>query len=325
MALLLLLLTALGPLLAWRKNLARKPEAQFLLARGGRAWRLALFLMLTPSSWGSVFGMKPWQDISYFYSLMAIMLSALVGLTVISEFVRGGRVIRRHTGQNLLASMVHLAHRNTRRYGGYIVHFGVVVVVIGFAGSAFNQDKEKEMGFGDKMNIGAYTLVCRSYTQDDNPNYGSEWAIMDVFRGGKQIATMYPERRFYKASQQTSTMVANRSTLERRSLPGVRRAESGYRAPHHQSARQSAGHVDLDGRLDHDRGNDAGPDSERRAGARGRSGASGGRSGGSGRLMRYLTSPSISAASSWASLTLVMSASSARAIRTAASTVSATS
>src|SRR5207245_1159418 len=81
-------------------------------------------------------------------------------------FVRGGSVIGRHTGQNLFASMVQLAHRNTRRYGGYIVHFGVIVIMIGFAGAAFNQEKEKEMGYGDKMAIGTYTLVCRSYTQE---------------------------------------------------------------------------------------------------------------------------------------------------------------
>jgi cytochrome c-type biogenesis protein CcmF len=110
--------------------------------------------------------------------------------------------------------MVHLAHRNTRRYGGYIVHFGVIVVMIGFAGSAFNKDVEKEMGYGDKVSVGPYTLVCKSYTQDDKPNYSSEWAVMDVFKGGKQIDTLYPERRFYKASQQTATMVANRSTMK---------------------------------------------------------------------------------------------------------------
>jgi cytochrome c-type biogenesis protein CcmF len=62
------------------------------------------------------------------------------------------------------------------------------------------------MGFGDKINIGPYTLVCQSYTQDDNPNYANEWAIINVFRGGKQITTMYPERRFYKASQQPQTL-----------------------------------------------------------------------------------------------------------------------
>jgi cytochrome c-type biogenesis protein CcmF len=212
-ALLLLLLTAVGPLLAWRRTSLESIKRNFLWPTVG-ALLIGLFLMLTPASWGSVFGMKPWKDISYFYSLMTIMLSALVALTIILEFVRGGRVISRHTGQNLFSSMVQLGHRNTRRYGGYIVHFGVIVVIIGLAGSAFNQDKEMEMGFGDRMDIGGYTLVCRSFTQDDNPNYGSEWAVLDVFRGGKQIATMYPERRFYKASQQTATMVADRSTLK---------------------------------------------------------------------------------------------------------------
>jgi cytochrome c-type biogenesis protein CcmF len=153
-----------------------------------------------------IFGVRPWNDISYFYALMAAMLSVLVVLTVISEFIRGGRVIARHTGQNLAASIVHLWHRNTRRYGGYIVHFGVAMVVIGILGTPFNQEAEKEMGYGDKMTIGPYTLVCQSYTQDDNPNYANEWAIINVFKGNQQLTTMYPERRFYKASQQTQTI-----------------------------------------------------------------------------------------------------------------------
>jgi cytochrome c-type biogenesis protein CcmF len=203
-ALLLLLLTALGPLLAWRRTSTESLKRNFRFPALG-ALAVAAALM--------AFGMRPWKDVAYFYSLMTITLAVLVALTVLSEFVRGGRVIGRHTGQNLLASMVQLTRRNTRRYGGYIVHFGVIVVVIGFAGSAFNQDKEQEMGYGDKLTIGSYTLVCQSYTQDDNPNYGSEWAVMNIFKGGKQIATLNPERRFYKASQQTSTMPSIRSTV----------------------------------------------------------------------------------------------------------------
>jgi cytochrome c-type biogenesis protein CcmF len=144
---------------------------------------------------------------------MAISLSVLVTLTVASEFYRGGRVISGHTGQGMFASMVQLTHRNTRRYGGYIVHFGVVVVIIGFAGSAFNLDKEQEMGYGDKMTIGPYTLICRSYTDDDAPNYSSQWAVLDVYKNGRQIDTMTPVRRFYKASRQTSTMPDIRSSL----------------------------------------------------------------------------------------------------------------
>ncbi len=211
-ALLLLILTALGPLLAWRKTSLESLKRNFLWPTIG-AVAVMIFLMATPVSWGSPFGLRPWQDISYFYSLMAIGLSVLVTLTVASEFYRGGRVISDKTGQGMFASMVQLTHRNTRRYGGYIVHFGVVVVIIGMAGAAFNQDKEQEMGYGDKLTIGSYTLVCRSYTNDDFPNYEAEWAVLDVFKNGKQIDTLTPERRFYKASRQTSTMPYIRSTL----------------------------------------------------------------------------------------------------------------
>ena len=160
------------------------------------------------------FGMRPWQDMSVFYSLMAIALSVLVVATVASEFIRGGRVIAEKTGQNLMAAMVHLTRRNTRRYGGYIVHVGVVVSIVGIAGAAFNQQNEKPLGAGDRMSIGPYTLVGRTYTQDDNPNYSSESAIVDVYKGNAMVATMYPERRLFKASGQTATIVANRSTLK---------------------------------------------------------------------------------------------------------------
>jgi cytochrome c-type biogenesis protein CcmF len=204
-ALLLLLLTAVGPLLAWRKTSLESLKRNFMWPALGA---LAVGVLMI------VLGVRPWNDIAYFYALMAAMMSALVTLTVTSEFIRGGRVISRHTGQNLLASMVHLFHRNTRRYGGYIVHFGVAVVIIGILGTPFNQDKEKEMGYGDKMTIGPYTLVCESYTQDDNPNYSNEWAIINVFKGDKQITTMYPERRFYKASQQPQTLPRIRSTVK---------------------------------------------------------------------------------------------------------------
>jgi cytochrome c-type biogenesis protein CcmF len=213
-ALLLLILTAVGPLLAWRKTSFDSLKRNFMWPSIG-ALAVMAFLMITPASWGSPFGLRPWQDVAYFYSLMAIGLCVLVTLTIASEYYRGGKVIAGHTGQGMFASIVQLTHRNTRRYGGYIVHFGVVVVIIGFAGSAFNQDKEsdKGLGYGDKMQIGSYTLVCRSFTQEDKPNYASEWAIIDVYKDGRQIDTMYPERRFYKASQQAQTIPTIRSTL----------------------------------------------------------------------------------------------------------------
>ena len=214
-ALLLLILTGIGPLLAWRNTSVESLKRNFMWPAIGGLAAMA-FLVITPPSWGSPFGMRPWQDAAYFYSLMAIGLSVLVTLTVASEFYRGARVIAGHTGQGLFASMVQLTHRNTRRYGGYIVHFGVVVVIIGFAGSAFNQEKESDKGlaYGEKMTIADYTLVCRSYTEEDKPNYASEWAIIDVIKNGKQIDTLYPERRFYKASRQAQTLPTIRSTMK---------------------------------------------------------------------------------------------------------------
>ncbi len=214
-ALLLLLLTAVGPLLAWRKTSFESLKRNFFWPTLG-ALAVAIFLIITPQNWGSIFGMRPWRDVTYLYSLMTIFLSALVIFTIVSEFYRGGRVISGHTGQGMFASIVQLGHRNTRRYGGYIVHFGVVLAMIGFAGSAFNQEKEADKGlnYGDQMTIGNYTLICRSYTDEEFPNYASEWAVLDVYKNGNKIDTLYPERRFYKASQQASTLPFIRSTFK---------------------------------------------------------------------------------------------------------------
>jgi len=202
---LLLLLTAVGPLLAWRKTSLESLKRNFLWPTMA-AIAAAVVLIIA--------GMRPWEDMSVFYSLMAIALSVLVVATVASEFIRGGRVIAEKTGQNLLVSMMQLTRRNTRRYGGYLVHVGVVVSIIGIAGAAFNRQNEAPLGAGDRMSIGPYTLVGRTYTQDDNPNYSSESAIVDVYKGNNFVATMFPERRLFKASGQTATIVANRSTLK---------------------------------------------------------------------------------------------------------------
>jgi cytochrome c-type biogenesis protein CcmF len=140
-------------------------------------------------------------------------LAAGVITAIAAEFLRGASVVRTQTGKNLVASTILLTRRNTRRYGGYVVHFGIVVMFIGIAGGAFNQSREQEMGFGDTVTLGQYRLVCQSYTQDSNKNYETEYALLDVFRGNKKITQLTPEKRFYLASQTPSTMVALHSTL----------------------------------------------------------------------------------------------------------------
>lgn len=200
----LIFLTALGPLLAWRKTSLGSITRNFKIP-AALAFGLGIILIFV--------GVKPWTDLPYLYAWLGFVLSALVVAAIASEFVRGGRVLMSKLNTNLAAAIVHLTRRNTRRYGGYIVHLGVMLVMIGLCGAAFNQEKEQEMGLGDKLQIGHYTLVGQEYTQDDNANYQSEAAILDVYKDGKPLVRLTPEHRQFKASNQGTTIVANHSTL----------------------------------------------------------------------------------------------------------------
>ncbi|WP_263365796.1 heme lyase CcmF/NrfE family subunit [Edaphobacter bradus] len=206
----LLFLTGIGPLLAWRSTSLRTIRRNFVLP--GIAMLAALVVLIAV-------GVRPWSagdDMrAEFFSLITFTLAAGVITAIASEFLRGAAVVSTQTGRNLFASTVLLVRRNTRRYGGYIVHFGIVVMFIGIAGGAFNQAREQEMGFGDTLRLGPYRLVCQSFTQESNPNYDTEYALLDVFKGDKKLTQLAPERRFYIASQTSSTMVALHSTLER--------------------------------------------------------------------------------------------------------------
>jgi cytochrome c-type biogenesis protein CcmF len=200
----LLFLTGVGPVLAWRSTSFKSIRKNFVLpVIAGVVTAIALMIV----------GVRPWQDEGMFYSLVCYSLGALVITAISSEFLRGAAVIQRHTGQSLVASMAQLTRRNSRRYGGYIVHLGIVVMFIGFAGQAFNQNVEKELGVGDAIDIGPYKLVSQSFTQDSNANYDTEYSLLDVYRNGKKVTQLAPEKRFYQASQTPQTMVANHSTL----------------------------------------------------------------------------------------------------------------
>jgi cytochrome c-type biogenesis protein CcmF len=199
----LLFLTGVGPLLPWRSTSMRSIRHNFVVP--------SLVLWATVIICFSV-GVSPWKDGEFnrgnFYALVAFALSAAVITAILSEFMRGAGVIRKQTGRNLLAATYLLTRRNTRRYGGYIIHIGVVIVVVGLSGAAFNRNVEKEMGLHDTLNIGRYTLENVGFTQDSNLNYDSEYARLDVYKDGKRLFQMTPEKRVYLANQQPQTMVA---------------------------------------------------------------------------------------------------------------------
>jgi cytochrome c-type biogenesis protein CcmF len=203
----LIFLTGIGPLLPWRSTSLRAIRRNFILP--------CIAIVVTAAAL-MFSGVRPWKDddaTSSIYALVCFSLSAGVITSIFSEFLRGAGVVRTQTGKNLFTSGILLVRRNTRRYGGYLIHFGVIVLFVGLAGSAFNQSKELEMGLGDSIQLNGYKLVCQSFTQDSNPNYDTDYALLDLFHNGKKITQLAPEKRFYTASQQPSTIVAIHSTL----------------------------------------------------------------------------------------------------------------
>jgi cytochrome c-type biogenesis protein CcmF len=205
----LIFLTGVGPLLAWRSTSVGSIKRNFAVPA-----TIALVVEIVVGAILIRNGVRFWTDGGQMYAMLAFCLSTLVIATIGSEFVRGGLVWKNKLQTNLLAGMYQLTRRNMRRYGGYVVHFGVVLVVIGLSGAAFNKDAEQEMAKGDKLQIGRYTLIGQEYTDDDNANYQSQAALLDVYKDGKFLTRLNPEERFFKASGgQPVHIVANHSTL----------------------------------------------------------------------------------------------------------------
>jgi cytochrome c-type biogenesis protein CcmF len=193
--LLLLFLTGVGPLFAWRKTSVASLKKNFLYPG---------FVSLAAGAMLYAIGVRE------FYPLVCFIMSIFVALTIVLEFYRGARVIAEKTGASLISAASTLTFRNTRRYGGYIVHFGIVLIFIGIAGTAFNSEREQGMKVGDKLELGPYSFRLANLEETDNDNYQAELAAVEMYRGDKLVDVMHPEKRFYKSSRQPSTEAAIR-------------------------------------------------------------------------------------------------------------------
>jgi cytochrome c-type biogenesis protein CcmF len=197
--LLLLFLTGVGPLLAWRKTSTESLKRNF-------GWPLGIGVAAGAIAF--VFGFR------HFYSWVCLILCVFVASTVLLEFYRGAKVIRARSGASFVASAVDLTMRNTRRYGGYIVHMGMVFVFIGLAGAAFNRDIQKDMRQGDTLQIGPYTLVLQGFDTKPEKNYTAQRLLVEVLEDNKPTMMLYPEKRRFSTTEENGTMVAIRSTLQ---------------------------------------------------------------------------------------------------------------
>ena len=200
-AIFLLFLTGVGPLLAWRKASTNSLKRNFMLPAGiALASGVPLYLM----------------GVNHFYAWLSLVMSIFVGITIIREFYKGAQARARGTGERFHEAIVNLTMRNTRRYGGYIIHFGFVLLFIGWSGQAFSE-KIRLPGskIGDQFQVHHYDMRVEDMGVHNGPNYAAQFATVTLYDYGKKIAVMNPEWRKYGGrDQQGTTEVAILSTLK---------------------------------------------------------------------------------------------------------------
>lgn len=197
--LILLMLTGVGPLLAWRRSSFTNIASQFMwpgiagVASGG----LAMFVYKIPV-WPS--------------GLCFALCGFVVG-TIVQEFWKGASIRRRNTGTDAVTAMVGLVGKNKRRYGGYIVHVGIVLICFGFAGNARKLDEQVQLKPGQETTIGKYTIKSNGVKVLDDGQKQMTTAYLSVFVGGKEIDGLYPAKWAYRRhEQEPTTEVAIRRT-----------------------------------------------------------------------------------------------------------------
>ncbi len=195
----LLFMTGIGPVIAWRRASARNLRRSFTMP-------LALGFAT-----GVVIFIAGWRN---YYAVVCFSLCTFVLATIFMEFYRGTRARQALMGEPAPRALANLVGKNRRRYGGYVIHIGIVMVFIGVAASsAFRLEEQQTIHKGDTVKVGAFTLTYKDIHFTDGAHYSSMAAEIDVAKNGTPIATMYPEKRFYKKQQQPTTEVALRSTL----------------------------------------------------------------------------------------------------------------
>ena len=195
----LLLLTGICPLISWRRASGRNLKKNFLYpfiitAIGGAA-------------------IAPWT-IHHPYALTSFTLVIFVAATVAIEFFRGTKTRKRMTKEGYLKSFFTLILRNRRRYGGYIVHLGIVCLFVGITGSsAFKVEKVESLRKGESLTIKSYQLTFEDFSSYPTEGRYVNSATLSLYQEGKKIGVLRPEKNFYQNQDQPVTEAAVRSTL----------------------------------------------------------------------------------------------------------------
>jgi cytochrome c-type biogenesis protein CcmF len=197
--LILLTLTGTGPLLAWRKSTGSNLVYQLkwpVLAAVCTA--IALYVL----------GVRVWS------SGICFALCAMVLTTIAQEFVRGAQVRRSATGTDILTALIGLVGRSKRRYGGYIVHVGIVLIFLGFAGEGFKQETQALLKPGEQVTVGPFTIRHDALRVATDSQKQMVTGHVSVFDGGKPVGSLEPAKWYFnKREEEPTTEVAIRRSV----------------------------------------------------------------------------------------------------------------
>ena len=197
----LLLLMGIVPLVAWRITTVNRI--------GHLIWKPTMISLLVPI-------MSIISGIFNFAALLSLWLASLVFCVTIYEFYRGSIARSKSSGNSFFISLWQLISRNRRRYGGYIVHLGIVFMAVGIIGvEMFQTETQGTLAIEERMSLEDYSLVYKDLTEyPENDGRFVTKATLDVYKNNKLIGELEPRRDYYNISQQRMTIPDVYSTLE---------------------------------------------------------------------------------------------------------------
>jgi cytochrome c-type biogenesis protein CcmF len=197
----LLLLMGVAPLAAWRYSSSK--------TLGRAIWKPFIVSLVVVAA-------VLLSGIRQPAALLGFWLCGFVASVTLYEFWRGAMARRRKSGEILPVALWHLAARNRRRYGGYIIHLGVVLMAIGIIGiELFQTETQGTVSQGEELSLGDYQVSFNSlavFDTEDGRNVAR--AVVDVSKDGRSVGQLYPRRDYYYESQQNMTIPGVRSTWE---------------------------------------------------------------------------------------------------------------
>jgi len=197
--LLLVFLMGVGPIIAWRKASWDNLKRNFL-------WPAAGSLLV-----GAIlFGWK----IRDFLPLLGFTLLAFVALTIFYDTALALRARRRIAGEGLLSGLATLARRNQRRYGGFIVHLGVVLIIMGIAGSmTYSLEREVTLALKEHLTLGHYLIQFEGLKGEQQPTHFRVEGAFRVFHGGDEVGVLSPALKFFPTQQSPVGRAVHRSSI----------------------------------------------------------------------------------------------------------------